>query len=522
MKINMQPWKLFIMLMSLMAMASTVRSEDFFNITTNMARYVVQERTDTWTQCFMTLANGMLIESNAVVGLISTTNTCHLPVSSSYRQDNEIGRLGSGRLWAVDSRIDVMTKFDVGGEHGAGSMHLTNTTFVAHRDPSDGTFPMRVGNNRGHDAHTSVVELVNSTLTYNFSNGRNTSLNLGSSGIGRLSLENSSIGSSAVRLGLLTSGGGFLAPDQVVASFNASTVTAYRVRVGGDPQLAYSNGRYTFSNGSLLSLPAGWDAGELLVGYWGKSDYTSTVTVATASRVESVYPTFVGYKTDRGRGRLTFTDASVGRLNNDVILGYEVRSRGYLDVFSDSQVSVTNALGTASLVVGRAGYGQLSIDGGACMVDNLYLTNGVNSVLDFPSGLLRVKSGLISNDTTLTIGDGVGSAVFEQWGGGTTVVHGAMSFLENSQWRVDADASTEKVLDVAGELFFAPGVELSVATDHAFAALDGRVLAVADEASTRPDVAAEQELRVAVEEAPGGRQALILKHVKKGTVLVVR
>ncbi len=520
--------KMFFAMICLGCGTCLLQAADFVNVTTNIDDYVVQEQTDNWIGSMLTVNYGMVVESNAVVGFVSSTNTCYKPVSTSYRQNNYIGRNGDGSLWALDSLINVTYAFTI-GDDADGSMYLTNSTFIAERDPGTGTFALRVGK-YGSDyagANTGVLEMVNSHYRFN-STSPYCYIYIGSSCHGQLILHNSSIGDASHIYGMLTSGGGTLAPDQAIGSFNASTVTVYRCRVGGDPALAYSNGKYTFTSNSVLRMPSGWnDAWHggppgLMVGYWGSTDYTSTVTVAESSRVESAYKTFVGYKSSRGNGRLTFTSGSVGILNDDVSLGVENNSSGRLDVFDDSEVYVTNTLGTASLIVGIQGYGELNIDGGSCYVDELYLTNGVNSVLSFDSGLLRVGSGVISNEATMVIGDGVESATFEQFGGGITTVHGDMSFQENSHWRIDADASTDEVLDVAGELSFDSTVDLFVATTNDYDVFDGRVIAVADDASTVPDVVDGQQLRVFVEDASGGRKALVLKSYKPGSVIIIR
>ena len=500
---------------------------DYVDITTNMAVYVLQEQTDTWTDCHMTLTNGMVIESNAVVGFVSTTNTCYLPVSASHRQENYVGRSGAGTVWASNCLLNVTYAFTI-GDDADGFMYLTNTTFIAERDPGVGTFALRLGVHAGGGvgANTGVLEMVNSSYVFN-SGSPFCYIYLGNSCHARLTLRNSSIGDASHIYGMLTSGGGGLAPDQAVGWFDASTATVYRCRVGGDPALAYSNGKYTFTNSSLLRMPSGWNGAwaggppGLMVGYWGSTDYTSTVTVADSSRVESAYPTLVGYKSNRGNGRLTFTDNSVGVLNDDVSLGSESSSQGYLDVSSGSQVYVTNTLGTASLLVGIAGYGQLSIDGGTCRVDRLYLTNGTDSVLALSSGMLSVKTAVITNDVPLLIGNDTDPARLHQWGGGTTTVHGAMSFTTNSSWRIDADDIVDGVLDVFGALSFAPGVTLSLATTNStYRFLDGQTIGYADSVTTTPQVVGDASLQVKLETV-STRKALVLRY-PKGTTIMVR
>lgn len=485
--------KLLAVAACLVGGALGLEAATYSNITTNMGTYLLRGQADTWTGCMMTLTNGMIVESNAVVGMVSCTNTCVLPLNALYRQSNYAGRNWPGAVWARDSLIRVCYENFIGYKAN-GSMHLTNCTYIAERDPANGNIALQVGSIAG--SHTGVLELVNSRLFYNSTSSPYSYLWLGTQCNGRLTAINSSIGSSTYKFGKISSWGGTgtRTTDQVVGWFNASTATVHQFYVGGDPLNGPFNGKFTFTNGSLLSMPGGWTPAwvGLIVGHSGGTAYTSTVTFASSSRLETVHPTLVGYQSaKRGQGRLTFTDHSTGVMRNDVTLGVETGSSGWLDVLSGSRIDVTNALGTAKLKVGIQGFGRLGIDGGTCKVDNLFVTNGVNSVLAFPAGRLSVKTGLIANNTALTIGNGIGAATFEQWGGGTTVVQGAMRFKANSQWSVAVDASADKVLDVAGELSFDPGVTLALTTTGDYAALDGRVLALANTASSRPNVLAD-------------------------------
>jgi hypothetical protein len=175
----------------------------------------------------------------------------------------------------------------------------------------------------------------------------------------------------------------------------------------------------------------------------------------------------------------------------------------------------------ASLVVGTKGYGQLSIDGGTCRADRLYLTNGIESVLALNSGMLSVNTSVISNGVPLMVGDGTNPATFDQWGGGATSVHNDMAFAANSTWSIDADAITTPVLDVSGTLSFAPGVMLSLSTTNStYRFLDGQIIGYADSVTTTPQVLEDSELQVKLESV-NTRKAMVLRY-QSGSLFIIR
>src|SRR6185436_15492886 len=68
---------------------------------------------------------------------------------------------------------------------------------------------------------------------------------------------------------------------------------------------------------------------------------------------------------------------------------------------------VTNAGGSASVNFVR---GTNLLSSGTMTVDNLFLTNGANSIFVFNGGNLNVKFARVQNNTNFVIGDGVSSA----------------------------------------------------------------------------------------------------------------
>ncbi len=262
----------------------------------------------------------------------------------------------------------------------------------------------------------------------------------------------------------------------------------------------------------------------LYVGINSGVGYTSTVTVA-GSRVESLFPTVVGQEDKTGRGILTFCDNAAGILNDTVTLGVQRSSTGssfgQLAIRSGARVFVTNTTATSRLTVGEAGRGLLTLDGGACHAYRFYATNRTDSVIDFTRGRLAIHTGVISNQTGLTVGDGGGAATLEHWGGGRTDIFGNLTFAPQSDWQIDADAAATPVLDVRGDLTFADGTILSLPSDQSdLNFLDGRVIATADAVEGLPTVTDDPNLRVRV--VPDGTRAKIVLRYSWGSIFMLR
>jgi hypothetical protein len=110
------------------------------------------------------------------------------------------------------------------------------------------------------------------------------------------------------------------------------------------------------------------------------------------------------------------------RFGGDVILGYKAGSTGYVN-FSSGLFSVTNAAGTAGLVVGRTGFGAYQQDGGDAIVDRLVATNGANSVFAFNGATFTVLHGAtVANGQALAIGtNGPAASTMRLLGGSSSL-----------------------------------------------------------------------------------------------------
>ena len=121
----------------------------------------------------------------------------------------------------------------------------------------------------------------------------------------------------------------------------------------------------------------------------------------------------VGYILSRTNNRLTIADGGSVLASNVYVSFFAGPSNNLIQV-SGGNLTVTNLSGTGKLDVRR---GRLAFDGGTITTDQLWLTNGVSSILEFNSGTLRSKATVISNAQPCVVGDGVASANFHLLGG---------------------------------------------------------------------------------------------------------
>jgi T5SS/PEP-CTERM-associated repeat protein len=110
---------------------------------------------------------------------------------------------------------------------------------------------------------------------------------------------------------------------------------------------------------------------------------------------------------------LTIVDAA-SVLASNVYLGFnQIASNSLLSV-SGGNLTVTNLSGTGTIDVRR---GRLTFNGGTITAERLWLTNGVDSILEFNSGTFHSKATVVSNAQPCMVGDAVGSGNFHLLGG---------------------------------------------------------------------------------------------------------
>jgi hypothetical protein len=124
-------------------------------------------------------------------------------------------------------------------------------------------------------------------------------------------------------------------------------------------------------------------------------------------------------------GTLTFAGSTTATVSNNVVAGAYSNSTGVIQLTGGS-LTVTNQLGTGSLVIGQLGQGILTQSGGSLTVDQLFVINGTNSQFNFNAGSVGSKSTTVSNTQTFVVGDGVDAATFRLLGGIHTFSNGLL------------------------------------------------------------------------------------------------
>jgi T5SS/PEP-CTERM-associated repeat protein len=181
-----------------------------------------------------------------------------------------------------------------------------------------------------------------------------------------------------------------------------------------------------WSNRSYLEVGANQPWNTLIVsnggavfsgnGYAGSGGCNNSVLITgSGSLWRNSGTLYVGY----GLGGPT-TNNSLAVANGGSVLASNVlvsyfsdASNGLIHV-SGGNLTVTNLSATGFLDVRR---GTLTFNSGTIIVDQLRLTYGVQSILEFNSGTLHSKGTLVSNTQPCVIGDGFASANFHLLGG---------------------------------------------------------------------------------------------------------
>jgi autotransporter family porin len=146
----------------------------------------------------------------------------------------------------------------------------------------------------------------------------------------------------------------------------------------GESPSAQNNSVLISGNGSCWQ-----NSGKLYVGYNATSNL---LTVASGSSVQA----------------------------STAYVGLSVNASNCLLHVSGGILTVTNLSGTGTINVRR---GRLTFNGGTITADQLLLTNGVNSILEFNGGTLQTQGTTASNMQPCVVGDTVASGNFHLLGG---------------------------------------------------------------------------------------------------------
>lgn len=206
-----------------------------------------------------------------------------------------------------------------------------------------------------------------------------------------------------------------------------------------------SENTVTVSNGAILETAAGLNVGrdgdsnllEVTAGGVVRSANAAIGDQATAIDNRVLVSGSGSLWTNTGDmhvGRLgdnsSLTISNGGRVSvaSNLWVGSGAGSAGNAITVQDASLIVTNAGGTANLLVGGAGSGSVTLNGtGLINADRLYMTNTGTS-FNFNDGTLRTRGTVVSNGSVFTVGDGTGesSAIYIAEGGTHTFNNGLL------------------------------------------------------------------------------------------------
>ncbi len=187
--------------------------------------------------------------------------------------------------------------------------------------------------------------------------------------------------------------------DSAVLADNDSFVGILVGNTGGNASLTITNSSVVSSGGAQVGVTASssnntvlitgsgsvWqNSGELDLGYAGSSN---SLTVANSGAV----------------------------LAPNMVVGVSGGSSLNLMTISGGSLTVTNDLGNGALDVRG---GTVILNSGTVTVNQLVLTNDVNSVIQFSGGLLNSSDTLVTNNQAFVVGDGTDAASFVMAPGG--------------------------------------------------------------------------------------------------------
>jgi T5SS/PEP-CTERM-associated repeat protein len=228
------------------------------------------------------------------------------------------------------------------------------------------------------------------------------------------------------------------------------------------------------SNGAAVFSTRGY------IGFTARAQSNSVLVTGTDSLWKNSGDLFVGFgqqppftlSTDGNS--LTVANGGSVVVTSNAYLGFtQIASNSLLNV-SGGILTVTNLSGTGTIDVRR---GRLAFNSGTITADRLWLTNGIDSILEFNSGTLHSGGTVVSNTQPCVVGDAVGSGNFHLVGGVHSFQNG-LRIRTNSFLTGCGTVNGSVVIDAGGavhanctNLVFSSGV-----TNNGAMVVDGAVL----------------------------------------------
>lgn len=354
----------------------------------------------------------------------------------------------TGVVWVTGGQLIATNNYltTIGGD-GVGQLVISNGTFAAASmivavgpgsvgalTVAGGTTTLSGGLVVGDGlSATGIVTVTGGQLAVT-----NWNAIVGNYGIGQLTISNGVLLAQAVSVGNSTGSVGALIITGGNSSVHSSVVAGVFSNATGVIQIAGGNLTVTNQSGT----------GQFVVGQNGRGTFTQsggtlmvdqlTVASGSASNFVVEFP-LTNIISCAGVGQVVLSNGVLLARTMKVGLGTNsqatltiaggftsVASNLVAGVFSNANgtvqvtggsLSITNQNSTGQLVVGQAGRGTFTQNGGVVSVDQLVVTNGTNSVFSFTSGLFNTKSTTVSNSQLFIVGDGTGAAAYHLLGG---------------------------------------------------------------------------------------------------------
>ena len=336
------------------------------------------------------------------------SNTSDLNVGK-YGSDNTLTIANGGQVFDAIGSIGTSANNNAGTVTGSGSVWNNSSELYVGKTGSGNSLVISNGG-----------QVVNSIAYIGFWAGAN---NNSVTVTGTNSIWNNSdllyVGASGSGNTLMIANGGTVyniagyIGKQYGANSNAVLVTGTGSVWSNSDELYVGN----LGSGNTLTITNG---GTVFNGYGyignqaGANNNAVTVT-GTGSVWKTSDSLFVGFF---GSGNaLTIDDDGSVTVGGNLTISAESGASNNSVTINSGQLTVTNAAQTGQLVVGLAGAGTVTINGGTVTVDHLIATNGANSAVHFNGGWLNTSGTVISNGAVFTVGNGVSVAVLNTVGG---------------------------------------------------------------------------------------------------------
>lgn len=309
----------------------------------------------------------------------------------------------------------------IGNLIGSGGTWLASAVYAGNQGGSWGALTISAGTNVLAFDNLYLGSAANSTGTVTITDGwlvtTNGTVRLGTLGVGAIT----------------ASGGNWLAKDVYAGSTTGGAPSLFHVSggthsmsllVGVDPG---STGTVLLTGGQLVTT----NNANTYLGYQGAGSLTVSGGTWLAQTVVAGHTTGAVGRLEIASGSGTFSG---------LILGNTAGATGTV-LLSGGNLAVTNASGNASLLIGAAGSGSLTVSNGIVTADRLVATNGIHSKLGLIGGTMNTRGAQVANGANFGVGDGTSAAALNLLGGTHAFADGLTIRTNASLFSLAADSA---------------------------------------------------------------------------------